>query len=134
MHLQLMSTSCAIKALDLYKIQKDECSVYSGEFELKTLSENSIEAFVTYFNIEFSKCHIPILLSTAPEAPGTHWLQTVFYLNSHEEFRVEPDEILNGDYHMIVHSSQRQNIDITFNLRFDGKHGTFEQQYNYHMD
>jgi hypothetical protein len=38
---------------------------------------------VTFFNIEFTKCHKRVGFSTAPEAPYTHWKQTVFYLVSY---------------------------------------------------
>ena len=38
------------------------------------------QALVTFFQIEFSKCHQRVGFSTAPEAPYTHWKQTVFYL------------------------------------------------------
>ena len=33
------------------------------------------QALVTFFNIEFSKCHKRVGFSTAPEAPYTHWKQ-----------------------------------------------------------
>ena len=44
------------------------------------LSYWQTQALVTFFQIEFSKCHQRVGFSTAPEAPYTHWKQTVFYL------------------------------------------------------
>ena len=41
------------------------------------------QALVTFFNIEFSMCHKRVGFSTAPEAPYTHWKQTVFYLEDY---------------------------------------------------
>ena len=38
------------------------------------------KALVSFFNIEFTHCHKRVGFSTAPEAPYTHWKQTVFYL------------------------------------------------------
>ena len=38
---------------------------------------------MTFFNIEFSMCHKRVGFSTAPEAPYTHWKQTVFYLEDY---------------------------------------------------
>ena len=42
-----------------------------------------LQALVTFFNIEFTKCHKRVGFSTAPEAPYTHWKQTVFYLEDY---------------------------------------------------
>ena len=42
-----------------------------------------MQALVTFFNIEFSMCHKRVGFSTAPEAPYTHWKQTVFYLEDY---------------------------------------------------
>ena len=42
-----------------------------------------LQALVTFFQIEFSKCHKRVGFSTAPEAPYTHWKQTVFYLEDY---------------------------------------------------
>merc|ERR1719382_824324 len=47
------------------------------------IKEIDIQTLVTYFNIEFTKCHKRVGFSTAPEARYTHWKQTVFYLDDY---------------------------------------------------
>lgn len=42
-----------------------------------------IQALVTFFNVEFTKSHKRLGFSTAPEAPYTHWKQTVFYFDDY---------------------------------------------------
>ena len=34
-----------------------------------------LQALVTFFNVEFSKCHRKTNFSTGPDAPHTHWKQ-----------------------------------------------------------
>ena len=51
-------------------------------------------AFVAYFECAFTRIHKPIIFSTAPQAPYTHWKQTVFYLA--EPLTVCKDEVIEG--------------------------------------
>lgn len=42
-----------------------------------------VQALVTNFKVEFSKAHKGVAFSTAPDAPPTHWKQTMFYLDAY---------------------------------------------------
>jgi hypothetical protein len=42
---------------------------------------------VTYFTVDFTKCHTP--LDTSPNAPITHWRRTKFYLKEMQEVEGE---------------------------------------------
>ena len=39
-----------------------------------------LQGFTTYFDVEFSHCHLPVQFSTSPFSPPTHWGQTNFLL------------------------------------------------------
>ena len=43
--------------------------------------DTQVHALVAYFDCTFSACHKPVVLSTSPRAPYTHWKQTVFYFD-----------------------------------------------------
>lgn len=51
-------------------------------FNLEVTQDRRISALVTFFTVDFSRCHTKVGFSTAPEAEPTHWKQTVFYLKT----------------------------------------------------
>ena len=62
------------------KILSDLSNIVSSPNSANESISFPFQALVTFFNIEFTKCHKRVGFSTAPEAPYTHWKQTVFYL------------------------------------------------------
>jgi protein arginine N-methyltransferase 1 len=53
---QVVTGSCLLKEVDLYKVQKADL-IFETPFQLSVKRDDYIQAFVTYFNIEFTKCH-----------------------------------------------------------------------------
>uniref|UniRef100_A0A8C5SF17 Protein arginine N-methyltransferase domain-containing protein n=1 Tax=Laticauda laticaudata TaxID=8630 RepID=A0A8C5SF17_LATLA len=80
--MKLFFISPSMQDVDLY-IVKTEDLAFTSAFCLQIQRNDYIHALVTYFNIEFTKCHKKIGFSTAPDAPYTHWKQTVFYLEDY---------------------------------------------------
>merc|ERR1712038_612095 len=76
---QVVTTPALIKEIDIQTCTKDDIP-FDSPFTLQIKRNDYAQALVTFFNIEFTKCHKRIGFSTAPEAPYTHWKQTVFYL------------------------------------------------------
>jgi len=73
-------TSCAaVLDINLYKVKKEDLDFYS-KVELLVKRNDTCQALVSWFEVEFSKCHRPTGFSTGPHYQGTHWKQTVFYL------------------------------------------------------
>ncbi|MBN3317406.1 ANM8 methyltransferase, partial [Atractosteus spatula] len=79
---QVVTNSCLIKEIDIYTVKTEDLS-FTSAFCLQIQRNDYIHALVTYFNIEFTKCHKKTGFSTAPDAPYTHWKQTVFYLEDY---------------------------------------------------
>ncbi|KAF3854541.1 hypothetical protein F7725_022596 [Dissostichus mawsoni] len=81
---------------------KTEDLSFTSAFCLQIQRNDYIHALVTYFHIEFTKCH----KKTAPDAQYTHWKQTVFYLEDYLTVRrgeeivgsieMKPNEKNNG--------------------------------------
>lgn len=119
--------------LNFYEIQRDDCLEFKSKFCLQILRTESIHALMIYFKVEFTKCHIPVLLSTSPNSPQTRWGQTVFFLNLAERFYVERGEEATGDFHMFVHLNRYERVNFIINLKFIGKHCTIDEQQIFNM-
>lgn len=78
-----------------------------------------IQALVTFFTIEFTKCHKRIGFSTAPEAPYTHWKQTVFYLNDY--MTAKRNEEIYGVFSMKPNQRNNRDLDFTIDVDFKGE-------------
>merc|ERR1712212_1092453 len=79
---QVVTNSCLVKEIDIRTCTKDDIP-FDAPFNLQIKRNDYAQALVTFFNIEFTKCHKRVGFSTAPEAPYTHWKQTVFYLDEY---------------------------------------------------
>lgn len=53
---QVVSNSYMVKEIDLYTVQKKDLS-FSSPFHLSVRRNDFIQALVTYFTVEFTKCH-----------------------------------------------------------------------------
>nr|NVI69795.1 arginine methyltransferase 1 [Cucujiformia] len=72
---QVVTNSCLLKEVDLYTVKKEDLE-FSSPFNLICRRNDYIQAFVTFFNVEFTKCHKRLGFTTAPDAAYTHWKQT----------------------------------------------------------
>jgi protein arginine N-methyltransferase 1 len=65
---------------------------FDTEFELCSTGERMLTGFTTYFDVEFSHCHLASQFSTGPMSQVTHWQQTSFYLRG--EYNLAKEEII----------------------------------------
>ena len=72
---------------------------------------------MTFFNIEFSHCHKRVGFSTAPEAPYTHWKQTVFYLEDY--LTCTKGEELTGVFSLSPNERNVRDLDIEIGINFE---------------
>ena len=79
---QVVTNNCLVKEIDIQTLKKEEIP-FEAPFHLQIRRNDYVQALVTFFNIEFTHCHKRVGFSTAPEAPYTHWKQTVFYLEEY---------------------------------------------------
>jgi len=52
-----------MQEVDMYTVKEDDLD-FSAPFHLVCRRNDYIQAFVTYFNIDFTKCHMPTGFST----------------------------------------------------------------------
>lgn len=94
---QVVTNACLLKEVDLYTVRVEDLS-FTSPFHLQVRRDDYIQAFVTFFNVEFTKCHKRTGFSTAPEAAYTHWKQTVFYFDDY--MTVKKGEEIAGVFSM----------------------------------
>ncbi|EPY85310.1 hypothetical protein CB1_000388002 [Camelus ferus] len=104
--------------VDIYTVKTEELS-FTSAFCLQIQRNDYIHALVTYFNIEFTKCHKKMGFSTAPDAPYTHWKQTVFYLEDY--LTVRRGEEIYGTISMKPNAKNVRDLDFTVDLDFKGQ-------------
>ncbi|KAF3689075.1 Protein arginine N-methyltransferase 8-B [Channa argus] len=115
---QVVTNSCLVKEVDIYTVKTEDLS-FTSAFCLQIQRNDYIHALVTYFNIEFTKCHKKTGFSTAPDAPYTHWKQTVFYLEDY--LTVRRGEEITGSIAMKPNEKNIRDLDFTFELDFKGQ-------------
>lgn len=127
---QVVTNACLIKEVDLYTVQKAELD-FSSPFVLQVRRNDYMQALVTFFNVEFTKCHKRVGFSTAPEAPYTHWKQTVFYF---EDFlTVKRGEEVYGTFSMKPNSRNNRDLDFVIDINFKGELCEAQEANRYRM-
>nr|XP_033808749.1 protein arginine N-methyltransferase 8 [Geotrypetes seraphini] len=127
---QVVTNACLIKEVDIYTVKTEELS-YISAFCLQVQRNDYIHALVTYFNIEFTKCHKKTGFSTAPDAPYTHWKQTVFYLEDY--LTVRRGEEVFGTISMKPNANNARDLDFTIELDFKGQLSNVSLSHDYRM-
>ncbi|XP_059412778.1 protein arginine N-methyltransferase 1 isoform X1 [Carassius carassius] len=115
---QLVSTACLIKEVDIYTVKIEDLS-FTSPFCLQVKRNDYIHALVTYFNIEFTRCHKRTGFSTSPESPYTHWKQTVFYLDDY--LTVKTGEEIFGTISMKPNVKNNRDLDFNVDIDFKGQ-------------
>uniref|UniRef100_A0AAY5F0D4 type I protein arginine methyltransferase n=1 Tax=Electrophorus electricus TaxID=8005 RepID=A0AAY5F0D4_ELEEL len=115
---QLVSSACLIKEVDIYTVKIEDLS-FTSPFCLQVKRNDYIHALVTYFNIEFTRCHKRTGFSTSPESPYTHWKQTVFYLDDY--LTVKTGEEIFGTISMKPNVKNNRDLDFTVDIDFKGQ-------------
>uniref|UniRef100_A0AAQ4PCW0 type I protein arginine methyltransferase n=1 Tax=Gasterosteus aculeatus aculeatus TaxID=481459 RepID=A0AAQ4PCW0_GASAC len=115
---QVVTNSCLIKEVDIYTVKTEDLS-FTSAFCLQIQRNDYVHALVTYFNIEFTKCHKKTGFSTAPDAQYTHWKQTVFYLEDY--LTVRRGEEIVGTIDMKPNEKNIRECDCSFQRDFKGQ-------------
>lgn len=126
---QIVTTSYIVKKIDLYTVKEQDLS-FSQKFHLITNRSDQIHALVTYFDVEFIKCHTRMGFSTSPDSPYTHLKQTIFFIN--DPIKVRTGEKLSGNFSMKQNKSNEIDIDIELSSS-DKKCTKFKENHTYRL-
>jgi len=127
---QVVTSSYMVKEIDLYTVKKEDLE-FESPFYLTVRRNDFVQALVTYFNVEFTKCHKRLAFSTAPDAPYTHWKQTVFYFDDY--LTVKKGEEIQGTFKMKPNVRNNRDLDFTIDLHFKGELSQVDEKNHYRM-
>jgi len=111
---QIISSVQNFMEIDLYTVKVEDLD-FSAEFEIEFKQKEFCHALTAWFDVQFSKCHVPVGFTTAPFAEYTHWKQTVFYIN--EPLRVTNGQKLAGK--ITVKKSPGNHRDLNIEIVMD---------------
>merc|ERR1711935_842140 len=115
---QVVSNNCLVREIDIQTITKEDIP-FESPFHLTVRRNDYVQALVTFFNIEFTHCHKRVGFSTAPEAPYTHWKQTVFYLE--EYLTCVKGEEIYGTFKLNPNPRNVRDLDLEIDVDFQGE-------------
>merc|ERR1711962_1009037 len=127
---QIVTAPCLLKEIDIQTMKKEDIP-FSAPFALKVKRNDYIQALVTYFDIDFSHSHKSIGFSTGPEAPYTHWKQTVFYLDDYITCKAG-DEV-RGTFRLKPNTRNIRDLDIEIDVDFKGELCELMEENKYKM-
>ncbi|WAR03150.1 ANM1-like protein [Mya arenaria] len=128
---QVVTNACLIKEVDIYTVKEEDLN-FSAPFHLTCRRNDYVHALVTFFNMEFTKCHKKTGFSTAPEAPYTHWKQTVFYFNE-TDLTVKRGEEITGTIQMQPNKKNNRDLDFEIDVKFDGELSRMSESLRFKM-
>lgn len=127
----LFTTACQFKLFDFYAMTRKEWNRFGVGFRLKAeRNAQNITALMTFFELEFTKCHTPITISCRPESKLKHWSPTIFYLNSTEIVPVEADDVLYGTI-VFNARTERMKEKIRIGLCYRNANGFLQEKFCY---
>ncbi|CAH2216330.1 jg22764, partial [Pararge aegeria aegeria] len=126
----VVTNSCLLKEIDLYTVKKEDLN-FEAKFHLSVRRNDFIQALVTFFTVEFTKSHKRLGFSTAPEAPYTHWKQTVFYFD--EYMTVKKGEEIMGTFSMRQNARNNRDLDFELEIAFKGELCQVQEKNHYRM-
>ncbi|XP_021696576.1 protein arginine N-methyltransferase 1-like isoform X2 [Aedes aegypti] len=117
---QIVTSSYLIKEIDMYTVVRQDLN-FESPFHLIAKRNDFVQALITYFNVEFTKCQQRLGFSTSPESPYTHWKQTVFFLD--EYLTVKKGEEICGKFAMKMTGQRKKSKELKFTIdvRFEGE-------------
>jgi len=128
---QVVTNSFLVKEVDIYTVKEGDIA-FTTPFQLTCRRNDYLHALVTYFNMEFTKCHKRTGFSTSPDAPYTHWKQTVFYLGDND-LTIKKREEVEGVISMTPNPQNNRDLDFNIKLDFKGELSEASCSLNYKM-
>ena len=114
---KVVTNDCLIKEIDIQTCTKEDIP-FTSPFHLQIKRNEDMYALLTFFTIEFTKCHQRMGFSTGPDARYTHWKQTVFYLDNY--FTCKKGDELTGVFSMKPNIRNVRDLDFEIKVDFNG--------------
>ncbi|CAJ2661516.1 probable protein arginine N-methyltransferase 6.1 isoform X2 [Trifolium pratense] len=125
--------------VDMYSITSSDVDLITTSFRFHSRRSALLHGFVLWFVADFSdeavhhderdsiEVESAPALSTAPDAPSTHWEQTL--LNCPDPLHVEEDQVIEGILTIKIDESDHRLLRICLNYGLDGELIELETQF-----
>ncbi|XP_048882501.1 protein arginine N-methyltransferase 6 [Brienomyrus brachyistius] len=110
----VLSHPCRFAELDLLTVTEEQLRSVQGSFSCACFGSSTVNAFCVWFTVTFPGAEKPLVLSTSPFKPETHWKQAVLYLD--EPVEVMQDTRVEGEITMFP--SEESSRHICINVEF----------------
>ncbi|KAJ1804896.1 Nuclear SAM-dependent mono-and asymmetric methyltransferase [Coemansia sp. RSA 2599] len=124
------SSQCVFKTIDILTVKKEDLT-FTAPFEITVQRDDYVQAFISWFDIEFRACHKPVRFSTGPYSKYTHWKQTIFYTK--DNMTVCRGDVIKGQISCAPNSENPRDLDITIDYELDGKQDSSKDLVKYRM-
>jgi len=105
--------------LDLSKTTTDELKSLKKTFTCKSFLHGLLHGFVSWFDVFFDVPNgKPIILSTSPHQPGTHWKQVMFFVN--ETPLLNQDQEVHGEILVTKNARNNRCLNVTISYQSAG--------------
>jgi len=79
---------------DLYSLREADAREYEFGFKSFIIKDGTLNGFGLWFDVIFTRVYPPVVLSTAPWLPPTHWVQGLWILP--QDLKVRKDDVVLG--------------------------------------
>ena len=114
----VLADDVVIKEIDILTISKEDLA-FESEFELRVTRQDTMHAFIGYFDISFPSDKTAVSFSTGPHAKYTHWKQTVFYLQ--QPIQLEKGDLVKGTISVKPNDRNHRELDIQISHSINNK-------------
>lgn len=127
---KMITDFCPFKQINFYEITKGEWEEFAVVFRLKVdRDSDDITALFTFFEVEFTKCHRPVTISTRPGSKLENWLPTIFYLNATDMVPVHRKDEVYGS--LVFNGKNKQKATIRIDLCYRNRSGFLREKFLY---
>ncbi|XP_062848072.1 protein arginine N-methyltransferase 6 [Trichomycterus rosablanca] len=105
----VLSHPAKFAEIDLTTVTTNQLSNVTGCFRVLSFGSAGLSAFCIFFTVTFPGLR-PLVLSTSPFKPETHWKQAVLYLDQH--VYVNQDTVVEGEVKMYPSEESPRHICI----------------------
>ncbi|XP_031473850.1 probable protein arginine N-methyltransferase 1 [Nymphaea colorata] len=127
---QIVTNCQLLKTMDISNMAPGDAS-FTASFKLVAERNDYIHALVAYFDVSFTRCHKCMGFSTGPRSRGTHWKQTVLYLE--DVLTICEGEELTGSMTVAPNKKNPRDVDIMLKYSLNGQHCQVARTQHYKM-
>ncbi|KAH0650330.1 hypothetical protein KY284_030242 [Solanum tuberosum] len=127
---QIVTNCQLLKTMDISKMASGDAS-FTVPFKLVAERDDYIHALVAYFDVSFTKCHKLTGFSTGPRSRGTHWKQTVLYLE--DVLTVCQGDAVVGSMTVASNKKNPRDLDIMLKYSVNGQRCSVSRTQCYRM-